>query len=139
MSINVTMNKIMGAIEDGELSLKEIGSIIKQKKDNVLKRSRTLEQMGCVEMLMRPTGSKGFAAHILVVRLIDRSKFVPVQAKQRMKRSKAIPAEKLRAGYVFTPDPNGTIYKNLDKPERPRPLRKMNYAWQGYRSGLEAA
>jgi hypothetical protein len=33
----------------------------------------------------------------------------------------------------------GKVYKNMDKQCPVTPLRKMNYAWQGYQSGLEAA
>jgi hypothetical protein len=37
-------------------------------------------------------------------------------------------------------EPQGAqAVRNLDKPYKSEPLRKMNYAWQGYQSGLEAA
>jgi predicted transcriptional regulator len=82
-----------------------------------------LEKCHCITSKIVFTGMSGSK----VCTYVRRDTFVPLREPAQPKKSH---------NYIPT---GGTIHRFLGQPERPRPLRKINTAWMGYQSGLEAA
>lgn len=125
---------VLKLLETGPKTLKDIAVAMNATKDRVRAWMYDLEHVGAVRSTFHQSGYRGLASRVRVIHLVDKTKY---QMKER-KPTECKIKETYETGNFPIPK-GGVIHRNLDKPERPRPLRKMNYGWMGYQSGLEAA
>lgn len=126
---------VIKLLETGPKTLKDIAVAMNVTKDRVRAWMYDLEHVGCVRSTFAASGYKGLAGKVRVVHLVDKSKY-------QMKERKPYPIRNQYSSPYNSEFPlpkGGKIYRNLDKPEPPRELRKINTAWMGYQSGLEGA
>jgi predicted transcriptional regulator len=136
--IHHTICKILDALEKGTMSYDEIAEAIGQTKNNVRVRVNYLSSIYCVRLSVRPIPQDrvihGGRKYEFVATLADRSKYKwAFDVEDLIEPDESIPYA-IKSKTI----PNCTLYKNLDRPARKEPLRKMNYGWMGYQSGLEA-
>lgn len=125
---------VLNFLETGPKTLKDIAVAMNATKDRVRAWMYDLEHMGAVRSTFQQSGYRGLASRVRVIHLVDKKKYQMKERKPTVCKIK----ETFENGNYPIPK-GGTIHRFLDQPERARPLRKMNYAWQGYQSGLEAA
>lgn len=125
---------VIKLLETGPKTLKDIAVAMNVTKDRVRAWMYDLEHVGCVRSTFAASGYRGLAGKVRVVHLVDKSKY---QMKERKPVEPKIKETYDNASYPLPK--GGVIHRFLDKPEQPRPLRKINTAWMGYQSGLELA
>jgi hypothetical protein len=125
---------VLKLLETGPKTLKDIAVAMNATKDRVRAWMYDLEHMGAVRSTFQQSGYRGLASRVRVIHLVDKKKYQMKERKPTVCKIK----ETFENGSYPIPK-GGTIHRFLDQPERARPLRKMNYGWMGYQSGLEAA
>jgi hypothetical protein len=123
---------VLKLLETGPKTLKDISVAMNETKDCVRLWMCEIEHMGAVRSTFQSNAYRGNKMRI--IHLVDKSKY-----KMKERKPSAWKTKEIYEASNYPVPTGGTIHRFLDQPERPRPLRKMNYAWQGYQSGLEAA
>jgi predicted transcriptional regulator len=153
MTAHRRISKILDTLEAQPMNIMGLAQVVGLTKSAVRKQVTKLMNAGCVITRMEPLVYKGYCSQEIIVELVDRSKYVPklkkvshkpkTQKRQVEHDKPTLPFDRdlsLMMGYTdFEPQISINAHKRLDEPYKSEPLRKMNYAWLGHQSGLEAA
>jgi predicted transcriptional regulator len=153
MTAHRRISKILDTLEVQPMNIMGLAQVVGLTKSAVRKQITKLMNAGCVITRMEPLVYKGYCSQEIIVELVDRSKYVPklkkvshqpkTKKRQILDDKPALPFDRelsLMMGYTdYEPPILHNAPKRLDEPYESEPLRKMNYGWMGYQSGLEAA
>lgn len=123
--INQRLHQILDYLEaNGPQRMQDVAADLDIVLGTAKRDMQRLEKLQCITSKIVHVGITGHK----VCTYVRRDTYKPFRESRKAPEKDA---NKAASGAV--------IHRFLDKPERPRELRKMNYGWMGYQSGLEAA
>lgn len=139
---NLKKRQLMKLIEKSKMRAQEIAATLEINKSSIYQYLRELEELGCVKIYKAVVPNEngiGGNPNIFVEFVTwDKYKDQEVNSGNKLKPLPFDETLSRMMGYTDLNPQGATQVKKLDEPYKAEPLRKMNYGWLGYQSGLEA-
>jgi hypothetical protein len=130
------IKKTLGLIHGGCDNIFDLSSKMGASDSAVRLYVRVLMDCGCIESSKRPVQRRAGQALGYTFHYVAEYNGQPVESEPMLPFD---PALSRMMGYTDIKPLSGSVFKNLDKPHKSPPLRKINTAWMGYQSGFELA
>jgi hypothetical protein len=134
--------QILKHLQDGPALAVEIAVKMMVRPKTINGYARQLERLGCIRFEKAWWNYKQL--HFITYDNYDKEPPTYEKRKRKIKQEALpeLPFDPFLSrmmGYTDIPVPQADVHMLLNRPCPVTPLRKMNYAWKGYQSGLEAA
>lgn len=140
---NAKKRELLKLVEKSTMRAQDIATRLKINTSSIYQYLRELEELGCLKLFKAivPNNNGIGGNPNIFVKFVTWDTYKDQEVKQRGALPPLPFDETLSRmmGYTNLQPKGAEKVTNLDKPYKAEPLKKLNMAWMGYQSGLEAA